>query len=245
MRFIYFMFVGLFMFAVQAHAQVHISVDTVQRYFLEGSKKFQTLRVRNNHPKDTFEIGAELFRYVNIGDRTAKTAQFEPVQGHFLLAPKNFVLKPGQTRSVRLVYTKDYGEQETVYRLAFKPREVEKEFENNEQAQSIKPSTKIVTAAGMLVLVSPKDPVLKVTHVRDESGIVFTNEGNIAADFRFTREYCYSSDNGNGCMELTGKRIYPGETWRFEIDPSIPLRWAISGYNQLRDWVEVDPLSGY
>jgi P pilus assembly chaperone PapD len=229
-----------------AEAQIHISVDTVQRYFLEGEKRFQTLRVTNNHKEDTFEIGSELMLYTNIRERDRKEAEFEPVQGHFLLAPKKFTLKPGQTRSVRLVHTKGHTNEERVYRLNFKPQDLQKpDALSNENATGIKPSTRIVLAAGMLILASPTNPNLNLDYERDEQGIVFTNTGNVAADLRLTREHCYTSDEGSGCMKLPGKRVYPGESWRFEIEPYIPIRWAVTSYNELKQWLNIAPIDSF
>lgn len=241
-------FLGLFLsltflVTLNASAQLHIAVDTVQRYFMEGGKRFQTLKVRNNHPTDTFEVGSNLVLYTNIRDRDRKEAEFEPVQGHFMLAPKKFVLKPGQVRSVRLVRTKEHEEEERVYRLSFSPREMEQDKNlNNENAMGVKPSTRVVTAAGMLVLVSPKSPNLNIEYTRDEEGIVFTNTGNIAADFRLTKEYCYTSDEGSDCMQLPGKRIYPNNTWRFDVSPEIPIRWSVTGYKELQQWLNIPEL---
>lgn len=231
------------MLSANASAQIHISVDTVQRYFLEGEKRFQTLRVSNNHPNSTFEIGSELLMYKNIADRDAKEVEFEPVQGHFLLAPKKFTLAPGQTRAVRLVHTKGHQDKERVYRLSFRPDKVSDEDpRRNENATGISPVTRVVTAAGMLILASPTNPNLELTHVRDEEGVVFTNIGNIAADLRLTKEYCYTSNEGSGCMELPGKRLYPGEVWRFNVEPFIPIRWSVMSYKTLQKWVNIAPV---
>lgn len=234
------MFLCSFLLMNGANAQLDVSVDTVQRYFLEGGKRFQTLKVSNNSSEKKFEIGADLYRYTNIYDRNTKKAEFEPVQGHFLLAPKKFKLEPGQTRSVRLVHTKQHDDQEHVYRLSFSPKLINSDVgSDNENAQAVKPSAQIVTAAGMLILVSPKEPNLKISHNRDEEGITFTNTGNIAADFRLTREYCYDGASGSECIVLPGKRLYPGEQWRFNISGEIPVRWAVLAYQDLQEWLDI------
>lgn len=237
-------FLCSFLFVNLSHAQLDISVDTVQRYFLDGGKRFQTLKVSNNSANKRFEIGAELYLYKNIYDRNTNKAEFEPVQGHFLLAPKNFKLEPGQTRSVRLVHTKQHDDKEYVYRLNFAPKILDENAgRNNENASGVKPSAKIVTAAGMLIMVSPKDPELDISHVRNDESVIFTNTGNVAADFRLTKEYCYDSDMGSACMKLPGKRLYPGEQWKFDVSPEIPLRWAVLGYQDLQIWLDVPPVN--
>ena len=234
------MFLCSFLFMNMAHAQLDVAVDTVQRYFLEGGKRFQTLKVSNNSGDSSFEIGAELYRYTNIHDRKTHEAEFEPVQGHFLLAPKKFKLEPGQTRSIRLVHTKQHDDKEHVYRLNFIPKLITDNVgSNNEDAQGVKPSAKVITAAGMLILVSPKEPKLDISYNRDDAGITFTNTGNVAGDFRLTKEYCYNSNIESSCMKLPGKRLYPGEQWRFEVASDIPLRWAVLAYKDIQKWLDI------
>lgn len=211
-----------------AQAQIHVAVDGVQRYFVSGEPVYQTLTVSNNHPTETLELGVKIEIYKNIAEST-QVADLELVTNDFLLAPRKIVLKPSESRRVRLVYSKPFEESEKVYRLAFEPRSLS-ELENDSSATGVRVGTKVITTAGMLVLVSPKDIKFDLQHERDEEGITFTNTGNIAVDFRLTKNFC-SPLLVEECRELPGRRIYPGKSWRYEIPGNVPVRWMVTVYN--------------
>jgi len=212
----------------------HITVNGVQRYFMVGKSPVQNIEVTNRSQR-VFELNTVVEERLNPGGgKLGEEVQYKDMEDSFLFAPKRFRLKPGETRRVRMVRSAPHDDAEHAYRVAFMPTKEGLDAESkNAQKEGIEMGVQMVLSTGMLVLVSPRNVKEKLTYVRDAEAVTFTNEGTVAIDMRKRLSYCYNAVDGeNQCIGLPPKRIYPGKSWRFEIDGDIPLEYYYSVYEK-------------
>ena len=236
---------GAMLYVNSAYAQMDISLGAVQRYFLANERAYQTLKVSNNNASKAFEVEAVLKMFTNldsVNKLDKEDYKMEVVDNHFLFAPKKFVLEPKTSRAVRMVRTEAITDKERVYTLAYKPKEVTvKKGDDASPNKVVMGGISSNTSAGILVYVSPKNPVFNVSFTRDENGVTLFNEGNITSEMRMHRNYCYESSEGEGCMELPPERLSPGEKFFFKIEPHIPLVWTARAYDAFNKKLKIAP----
>lgn len=240
-KFIFSMLFSVVIFAPSAaNAAIDVTLGPVQRYFLSDERPYQTLTVSNNNETDSLELKARFLLYTNLTDPNRENPISEEVEGHFLLAPKKFVLTPRTHRSIRMVRTLPLDDKERVYALSYRPTLVkEEEVESNKD--SIKLGMSQVSTGGIIVYVSPKEIDFNVTYKRDEEGVYFVNEGNITSELRPHSRYCYEINEEEKCMTLPPVRLSPGEKYFFKIDAEIPLVWTVKAYGKYQKKAIIEP----
>ena len=207
--------------------KLQISVDGVQRYFRAGENPVKNVRV-TNQSNITYVVNSVLQHQRNPGERVADLMDDNET---FLFAPKKFSLRGGESRLVRVVLSKPLTDKEALFRLNFVPKHKEFYVPGSEKKDAIHFGTRFIVSTGMLVLVSPKNPEPNLTYERDEDGITFKNEGNVAIDLRRDLNHCFDRKKEN-CVELPGKRIYPGKTWHFPLSGEKPLTYHYQVYEE-------------
>ncbi|MFT7144589.1 MAG: P pilus assembly chaperone PapD [Alphaproteobacteria bacterium] len=241
-KFLFSTFVVSLLFAPLAQAGVDISLGAVQRYFLSDMAPYQTLSVSNNSDSRSFELKGDIRLFTNLDDFDRTKLELEPVDNHFLFAPKLFVLEPGTSRKVRLVRTAPIDDKERVYTLAYKPEVVVTSDVDGKQVykKKVKLGITTVTRAAILVYVSPKVVDFNVTYKRDEKGVYFLNEGNITSELR-RHHYCYEIEDEKACIDLPANRLSPGESYFYAVDANIPLVWTVKAYDTFQTKARFEP----
>lgn len=222
---------------------VDVAVDGVQRYFIVGDRPFQGMKISNTNQTKSFDISMAVEQYTALEEGRLDLKVLEGSENHFMLAPKNFSLAPGKSRNVRLVSTRPHGDKERVYRVKFNP-EIKRSNENDPNARSIKMGTEVITTAGVLVTVSPKEIDFKVDFERDERGVTIKNTGNVSIFMRRRSNVCSEISGEEVCVDLPGQRVRPGAEYYYEIRPDLPIRWLARVYDRFDKWLDIPAYEG-
>ena len=233
-------FMAAFSFFNSISYAADISVDEVQKYFLADEKPIKTMTVYNQNETTKFFVEAQISER-QYDEEEDKWVKVPDESKSLMVSPSRFIMEPKSSRRIRLVYNKPMDGKEHMYSVAFLPSEYkDKAPWEDASAEGVAMGTKFVVTTGMLVTVSPAAPKSLLTFERDVSGITFTNEGNTQVDLRMIRSYCYGEegekeqeDENKKCIELPSKRVYPGHSWRFDVDGSIPIEWPYRVYNRM------------
>lgn len=215
---------------VFAQSSMSIVVDSVQKYFRAGEKPIKSVRISNVDPKNK-DYAVRVLVQEAIYNEEKDEWEKSPSKD-LLVSPKQMILKSGTSRILRLVNKNPASNKEKVYSLTFKPKLYSEDAPwTDVDAKGVEMGMGFVVTSGMLVTVSPANPVSNIEWERDYEGITFKNTGNTRIDLRRRVSYCYED---GACMALPGVKIHAGKTWRFKVDGSIPIKWFYSVYNEVQ-----------
>jgi P pilus assembly chaperone PapD len=123
-----------------------------------------------------------------------------------LVSPARMILEPGQRKLIRIATLSAPSNREHVYRVTVKP--VVGSLEASDSG------LKLLVGYDVLVLVRPEEPLPSVTGVRHGRALTFTNSGNVSVELVEGRQ-CDGA--ARQCLDLPGKRLYPGSTWTVQL----------------------------
>ena len=152
-------------------------------------------------PSIVAEPGTETEHRLTIND---------PRESGLLVTPNKLVVPPGGRKLVRVVSLQPLGEKERVYRVTFKPVIGDLETEQI--------GVKILVGYEVLVLMQPATPEPNLIAKRSGKSIFFENKGNTNILLREGKQ-CPdgASNDSESCQRLTGRRLYPGNSWTLEL----------------------------
>lgn len=215
-------------------AQAQVNVNGIIREITPSQRPIENVEVSNFSDNRILQVDISA-RQAFI-DAEGKEV-VEPTDD-FLIAPKTMILRPNEQKQARLVLREPLGKKERYYRVGFKARLPEPirmkalELTEAEQAEQdeLKAGVFMVSGVGMFITVAPQNPQPKLTWSRATDGnITFRNEGNTTIEMRARKNYCYE---GDACVDLPNKRIFPGQTWQFEFPADEPLVYYYSVYDK-------------
>ena len=223
-----------FGFAPEASAQ--IVVNAVTRTMLPNQRPIENVDV-SNFSEDRI-LQANIFAEQSLlkEDGTEEVIATDD----FLIAPGRMILRPGEMKKARLVLkTPPSKDKERYYRVTFKasipdPLRLEEmglSAEERAQQDALSASISMISGMGIFITVAPQEIKPKLTWTRDASGIRFVNEGNTSIEMRMRKEYCFDG-NKRDCISLPYKRIYPGQSWTFEIGGDKSLVYYYKVYDR-------------
>ena len=217
-----------------------VTVDGGHRYFRAGEVPVKNIVVTNNHKSPlNFETRIDLL--INPGStKSGEVTEREAAPDDFIFAPKLFRLNPGESRQVRMVLAKPLDDSEKAYSIGFQPIEIPDE-DGGVSDEQVSMGVGFIITNGMLVMVSPKKPEVKISYTRDESKIYIKNDGNISVDMRRRPNVCFD-DSGEDCMTLPGKRIYPGDTFELEMAGYKGFDYFYKIYDKESGTLKIEPL---
>lgn len=134
-----------------------------------------------------------------------------------IASPKNFSIPTKGERQVRLLLRSAMSDKERVFRVAFSPTDNGFGQEVTSSAGGRKAMIKVMTGVGILVFVDPVNPVSKVSWVRTDKQITFTNIGNRHA--HLTNGKACNKD-GAECTSLAARRLYGGREFVVDVPES-------------------------
>lgn len=140
----------------------------------------------------------------------------DPEKLGLLVSPARMILEPGQRKLLRIATLAPASEREHVYRVTVKPV-----IGSVDSANS---GLKILVGYDLLVLVRPNNPVPNVIASRNGRSLTFSNRGNVSVELVDGRQ-CKQAHSD--CVQLPGKRLYPGASWAVELGSDLPAEFTL------------------
>jgi P pilus assembly chaperone PapD len=210
---------GLYVLAAVAPASAARADLVLSQLVVElqpGAQARQDIEIWNNAPDRSF-VAVEPREIVDPSLPTQHARNDpDPEKLGLLVSPSRLILEPGQRKLVRLASLSPGSDREHVYRVTIKP--VIGAVEAPESG------LKLLVGYDVLVLVRPTHPAPDVAAVRAGRRLSFTNHGNVSVEVVDGRQ---CSGSHARCVELPGKRIYPGASWSVELPSDAPAEYRL------------------
>lgn len=193
-----------FLYITSAHA--NISVDKVVVHFDNGRRPVENIIVTNTGERPLM-VKTKIVETLKPG----QTDEEEISTRKVIVAPQSFTLAPGEKRTARIVLREMPQDMEAMYRVRFFPSTIKEKAQETQQGMSIK--LNVLFGMGVLLLAAPQNPEPNFTAKRENGKIIVTNNGNVTVQLNRER-FC---DDDGECVQIPGKRVYPGMTWTTDI----------------------------
>lgn len=139
----------------------------------------------------------------------------DPEKLGLLVSPSRMILEPGQRKLLRIATLAPPSGQEHVYRVTVKPVVGGVESANS--------GLKILVGYDLLVLVRPTNPAPNVSALRNGRSLTFSNRGNVSVEIV---DGMQCKEAHSDCVQLPGKRLYPGASWTIELSSDLPAQFT-------------------
>lgn len=207
-------------FSLQAHAGLSLSKAII--HFESDGTRSEDVIVFNQGTETLYvRIIPSLIRNPGTPEETREVYR-DPRAAGLLVTPQRMVIPAGSRKRLRFVRLDDVelSTVDKVFRVVVKP-----EVGNIKATQT---AVKIVVAYEALVLMQPTKARHKFEHSFKDKTLTITNTGN--TNILLQKGYqCpqgqSKDDKNNQCVELTGKRLYAGNTWKIELPYLTPVTY--------------------
>ena len=214
----------ILLFAPTVHAGVMLNRAIV--IFDDSEQARQDVVVSNDSDSDRLFVSVEPFLVIKPGTEERELAALTlDEDAGLLVTPNKLLLEPSGSAIVRMLNMAEPGTNEVYYRVNFTPIQKPIEFERQE-GDELEQSQMLVTIAlayQALVIVPPLDPEALPRFTRTGKTLVFTNPGNSFYLLRDGRQ-CSPADPDD-CVDLTSKRVYPGNEYVVELPFDGPAQY--------------------
>lgn len=219
-RFLNFVLGSILVLGVVQSAWATMIVNTSIVIFEPGKPNRQDVEIYNPD-KEPLYVQVEVLQVMNPGSENEQRKRvFNPKESGFLVTPNKLVIAPGARKTVRLVNLQPLGDRERIFRVNLKPVVGEVEAEQT--------GIKIIVGYQLLVMMQPQQPDLLVLSERKGKSLVLKNVGNTNVMYRLGKQ-CLDENKESTCTEISGKRLYPGQTWKLDL----PLDQAVEFMTQV------------
>ncbi|MBT4879938.1 MAG: hypothetical protein HON43_03075 [Alphaproteobacteria bacterium] len=204
------------------HACARIIVSPLRTQFKLKDKPYQDISVFNQQKDKKSYVGTTLKLIENPGMPNERSIESRnPKEVGLLLTPPKLVLAPNQRRSIRVSLLKPPGEQERIYRIKVMPvlGQLKRVAPVSQGEKRL--FLRVNVAFLVELVIPPIKPVAKISAIRNGKSVTVKNIGNTNLLFGKIQQ-CTSADK---CVEtgVTGKRLYAGNTYTFEIPEAGPV----------------------
>jgi P pilus assembly chaperone PapD len=194
--------------SVSSHAQLSVNKSILE---LTNSERTEIVRLTNTG-EDTFYINVNLHEIIEpaISDTNSRELN-NPVEDGVLVHPRQLILEPGQTRSVKVVVTEPVESVDRVFRLNIKPLAGDALPQGASQQAA---GVRILLGYELLVLARPDKLQPNIELHRGDDHVVLQNLGNTSVLLRKISA-CKHADSF--CADLKPNRLYPNESHRIDL----------------------------
>ena len=195
--------------------------------FDDTNQTRQDVIVSNDSGSDRLFVSVEPFLVMKPGteERELVPLSIDEDAG-LLVTPNKLLIEPSGSAIVRMLNMAEPGANEVYYRVNFTPmlKPIEFEPQEGDELDETRMQVSIALAYQALVIVPPLEPKPLPTFARTGKTLVFTNPGN---SFYLLRDgqQC-SPDDPDDCLDLTSKRVYPGNEYVVELPFDGPARYV-------------------
>lgn len=196
-------------------AYAGISVNQTVLNFEPGESLRKDVEVFN-HGKEPVFLKIEAFEIRSPGNENQTRIRIEnPRDAGLLITPKRAALASGARQLVRFVKLakKNRIVEDKIFRVTVTPVS---DLNSGESA-----AVKVVVAYEILVILKPEKPKAELVAKRLGEWMEFSNLGN--SNVLLKRGQQCKADGKGSCIELPGKRLYAGNSWRVKVPFSSPV----------------------
>ncbi len=195
-----------------------LQVDRIEVDLLARDDYRGDVAVTNDSSDEVVYVEVTVFEVLNAGTPDERRIEHKnPEEAGFLAAPRQLVLAPGQTKLVRMVAVEQPGAVDRIFRVQVRPVVGELVTEGM--------IVKVVVGYDMLVTVRPEGARPNIVGERQGNRLVLRNSGN-STGYLLGGKSCDAA--GNSCVELPGKRMYPGNELAVELPNQGPAIYRMA-----------------
>lgn len=226
-KFCFYLLFFIILSSTKVNANIAISDNII--HFNPG-ERIKTISIISLEEAKTLAVKTKIIEVKN----PAQPNEIKEPTRELTVAPSAIEIAPKERRDVRLMLKLPNGKNTTgfekIYRVTFTPetpsRTVEKDF-----GGGVSTKIDILIGMGALILVQPENPVYNLDVTRKNGKVTIINKGNISAEIQ-AKNVCKTASD---CFNFSGKRVYPGITWSFDIPKgfnNVPFNFSVrSGAN--------------
>ena len=203
---------------VNIPALANLSASPIIMTYQDGgqTRKDITLKNSGNRPQ-YLEITAYRIITPGVFPEDLKTDP-NPKNVGLLVAPRRVVLKPREQKIIRVIRLDKTISKDEAWRVHIKPAKVEIEAKSS--------GAMVQLGYKALIIARPKDAKSTLKGQRSGKTLTVKNTGNSNAVLH-EGEQCNAS--GGDCKKVTGKRLWPGDTWETELPYTTKVAFKILG----------------
>ena len=189
-------------------------------YFEPGKPNQQDVEVENVGDKPLY-IKVTPKRVLHPGtEQQVREPYDDPKKAGLLVSPNKMIVPPGGRKLLRFVNLNPNPTEEHVYRVGITPVVGELEAKQS--------GVKIVIGYEVLVLVHPVDGKIDLVHKREGKLLKVENRGNRNVLLREGVQCEAGVTDESLCEHFPGKRLYPGNSWSFDLPKDNPVKFYLS-----------------
>jgi P pilus assembly chaperone PapD len=215
----------ILLFAPSVHAGVMLNRAIV--IFDDSDQARQDVIVSNDSDSDRLFVSVTPFLVMNPGTEERELAPLSiDEDAGLLVTPNKLLIEPSGSAIVRMLNMAEPDINEVYYRINFTPiqKPIEFERQEGEELEQSQMLVSIALAYQALVIVPPLEPKALPRFTRTGKTVVFTNPGN---SFYLLRDGVQCSpDDPDDCVDLTSKRVYPGNEYVVELPFDGPAQYV-------------------
>lgn len=215
----------ILLLAPSVHAGVMLNRAIV--IFDDSDQARQDVIVSNDSDSDRLFVSVTPFLVMNPGTEERELAPLSiDEDAGLLVTPNKLLIEPSGSAIVRMLNMAEPDINEVYYRINFTPiqKPIEFERQEGEELEQSQMLVSIALAYQALVIVPPLEPKALPRFTRTGKTVVFTNPGN---SFYLLRDGVQCSpDDPDDCVDLTSKRVYPGNEYVVELPFDGPAQYV-------------------
>ena len=214
-----------------APLQASMALSNAILHFEPGEPNRQDVEISNVGSEPMY-VQIEPRRVLNPGtpDEQRIDISGDPRRHGMLVTPNKLVIPPGAARAVRLVNLGGTDAEERVYRITARPVTGPVSADRN--------GLKVLIGYEVLAIVYPEivAPNLQVERLGRELKV--RNTGNANVYLQEGQQCEDGQSDPEDCTTLPGKRMYPGNEWRYSLPLDRPVRFyhSIGTKNYVEDY---------
>jgi len=188
---------------------------------LSGNSLSKNISIHNNGTTTEYvEINPLLVEHPGK-ENEKKAAIKNPRELGLLITPKKLVIPPGQSRTVRMVSTKQPTDVDRIYRLKVTPTTGKLITPKGITKSQI--GLKLIIGYNLLVIVRPLKEKHDLKIARQGELVTVVNLGNTNVKL----ENGVQCSQPKVCVKLAvpNKRLYAGNTWQFKVKEDHPVKF--------------------
>ena len=205
-------------FWLSSPATASMIVDRTILTFEAGTTPRQDVTI-TNPDTDNLYVEVTVLEVSNPGtDEETRTPVKDPETIGLVAAPRKLMVPPGGRRTVRLVNLNGNGDVEKVYRVNFTPVAPPAAVKGM--------AIRVLVGYQVLIFVAPQKVQSELTSERSGNLLKLDNKGNV--NLMLTDGQQCSTPQRDSCVELTGKRLYPGNHLEMDLPGQGPVFFRVT-----------------